>query len=82
MTREQTIQSARIRAELKTIFLDEFSNTAKAVLASAYAGLVELVKLGEYVAAAALVNGITTPPPGITTERMEEVKTLILSKLP
>ena len=82
MTREQIIQSARIRGELKTIFEAEFSSVAKAAMASAYAGLVELVRQGDYEAAAILVNGITTPPPGIAVERMEEVKALILATFP
>ena len=74
--------SKTVLDELEQIFLGEFSTVAKATLATSYAGLRELISLGQYDAARTLVNGITTPPPGITTERMEEVKTLILSKLP
>lgn len=65
-----------------SIFRDEFNDTSKAVMSSAFLGLIELLKREEFTAARILVNSINTPPPGITVERMEEVKALILAKIP
>ena len=69
-------------SEIKKIFRDEFSDVSKAVFSADFSGLVELISQGEFAAAAILVSGITTPPPGVTVERMEEVKALILAKIP
>ena len=69
-------------SEIKKIFRDEFSDVSKAVLSASFSGLVELISQGEFAAAVILVNGITTPPPEVTVERMEEVKALILAKIP
>lgn len=67
---------------LETIFRDELSDVSKAVMASTFAGIMELVKRGEFSAAKILVSGISTPPPGITVERMNEVKAQILALFP
>tara|TARA_R110000868_G_scaffold387620_3_gene656246 strand:- start:1693 stop:1941 length:249 start_codon:yes stop_codon:yes gene_type:complete len=82
MTTAETQARRAILLSLETIFRDELSDVSKAVMASTFAGIMELVKRGEFSAAKILVSGISTPPPGITVERMEEVKTLILSKIP
>lgn len=82
MNREQYIQRRNCLAGLKAIFRDEFSDVSKAVFSADFSGLVELISQGEFAAAAILVSGITTPPPGVTVERMEEVKALILAKIP
>ena len=51
-------------------------------MAPLFAGLTELIKRGMFDRARVLVSSVTTPPPTITAERMEEVKALIISKIP
>lgn len=67
---------------LQKIYIEEFSDIPGGLMAGMYAGLKELIKLGLFDRARVLVDSVTTPPPGITAERMEEVKALILSKIP
>ena len=79
---DKSPEAAQSVADIETIFREEFSPIAGAVMAPAFAGLISLLERGMFARARILVSGITEPPPGITAERMEEVKTLILSKIP
>lgn len=74
--------SATIVASIETIFRDEFSDVSKAVMAAPFAGLIALVKSGELAAAKLLVESVTTVPPGVTQERFEEVKAMLLALFP
>lgn len=74
--------SATITATIETIFRDEFSDVSKAVMAATFAGLLALVKSGELIAAKLLVENVTTVPPGVTQERFDEVKQMLLALFP
>ena len=69
-------------AGLETIFVDEFSTVPGGLMAPIYAGLIELIKRGMFDRARVLVGSVTEPPPGITEERMDEVKKQILALFP
>ncbi len=86
MDREQRTAEIRSRKAIvdaiDTIFRDEFSDVSKAVMAATFAGLLALVKSGEFAAAKILINGVTTVPPGVTEERFAEVKQMLLDLFP
>ena len=68
--------------ELETIYTEEFSTVPGGLMAPIFAGLVELIKRGMFDRARVLVGSVTEPPPGITAERMDEVKNQILALFP
>ena len=74
--------SATIAKRIEAIFRDEFSDVSKAVLAATFAGLLALVKSGEFAAAKILINGANVVPPGVTQARFDEVKTMLLELFP
>lgn len=74
--------SISITAKIETIFRDEFSDVSKAVMAATFAGLLALVKSGELVAGKLLVENVTTVPPGVTQERFDEVKAMLIALFP
>lgn len=86
MDKQQRASEIQIRKmaldELELIFSAEFSDIAGGLMAPLFAGLTELIKRGMFDRARVLVSSVTTPPPTITAERMEEVKALIISKIP
>jgi hypothetical protein len=86
MDREQRTAEIRSRKAIvdaiDTIFRDEFSDISKAIMAATFAGLLALVKSGEFAAAKILINGVTTVPPGVTEERFAEVKQMLLDLFP
>lgn len=86
MDREQRTAEIRSRKAIvdaiDAIFRDEFSDVSKAVMAATFAGLLALVKSGEFAAAKILINGVTTVPPGVTEERFAEVKQMLLDLFP
>jgi hypothetical protein len=67
---------------LEAIFIEEFSTVPGGLMAPLFAGLVELIKRGMFDRARVLVGSVTEPPPGITEERMDEVKKQILALFP
>lgn len=86
MSKEQRNAEIQVRKTalngLEAIFLNEFSDIAGGLMAPLFAGLTELIKRGMFDRARVLVFSVTTPPPSITEERMEEVKALILAIFP
>ena len=69
-------------AGLESIFVEEFSAVPGGLMAPIFAGLVELIKRGMFDRARVLVGSVKEPPPGITAERMDEVKNQILALFP
>lgn len=67
---------------IETIFRDEFSDVSKAIMAATFAGLIALVKSGELAAAKILINGVSTVPPGVTQERFDDVKAMLIALFP
>ena len=86
MDREQRTAENKVRRDsldaIEVIFATEFSEVAGGLMSPLFAGLNELINRGMFDRARVLVNSVTTPPPTITEERMEQVKALILSNIP
>lgn len=87
-SQEQLIKIAELRtrkgiiSNIEVIFRDEFSDVSKALMASTLAGLIELVKRGEFLSAKILIGGVTEIPPGVTQQRFDEVKSMLLALFP
>lgn len=82
MTNEERTTRRNILNALESIYIAEFSTVPGGLMAPLFAGLKELIKLGLFDRARVLVDSVTTTPPGITAARVEEVKALIISKIP
>lgn len=80
-TKEQAASVKTMLAELDAIFEAEFSDLARGLFRPVLIGVKDSIRAGDMPAAIAAVQAVTTPPPGITQARLEEVKQLILSTL-
>ena len=86
MDRDQRNAEIKVRKTalegLEKIYIEEFSTVPGGLMAPLFAGLVELIKRGMFDRAKVLVGSVTEAPPGITVERMNEVKNQILALFP
>ena len=76
------VETNRIACAIECIFRDEFSDVSKAMLAATFSGLIALVRSNEHAAAKMLIAGASQVPPGVTQERFDEVKQMLIALFP
>lgn len=81
-TQEQITTLNTLLAALDAVFMAEFSDLARGLFRPVLMGIKDSLRAGDTPAAIAAVQAVTTPPPGVTQERLEVVKQMILALFP